>query len=149
MLFEPCHEKTNVLGFRSGLTQTTLYSHRRWLEAANFGCRNFSCRKKRYCTIQVAKNKGADQLLWSWSVPLFIRICKTLVFSWCCSFYQVECWHLPPSYIRRLQCHKHEKSLFYICYKRGLRLSIYVFFPLAFHPYWRMMGKHTLKNKVA
>ena len=30
---EPVHEKTNNLGFRPGLTQTGLYSHRRWLEA--------------------------------------------------------------------------------------------------------------------
>ena len=37
-------------GFRSGLTQTRLYSYRRWLEAWNFGFR-----KKRDCTIRVAK----------------------------------------------------------------------------------------------
>ena len=30
---EPVHEKNNNLGFRPGLTQTRLYSHRRWLEA--------------------------------------------------------------------------------------------------------------------
>ena len=30
---EPLREKTNNLGFRPGLTQTGLYSHRRWLEA--------------------------------------------------------------------------------------------------------------------
>ena len=30
---EPVHEKTNNLGFRPGLTQTRLYSHRRQLEA--------------------------------------------------------------------------------------------------------------------
>ena len=30
---EPVREKTNNLGFRPGLTQTGLYSHRRWLEA--------------------------------------------------------------------------------------------------------------------
>ena len=32
-LNEPVREKTNNLGFRPGLTQTGLYSHRRWLEA--------------------------------------------------------------------------------------------------------------------
>ena len=37
-------------GFRPGPTQTRLYSHRRWLEALNFGLR-----KKRDCTIYVAK----------------------------------------------------------------------------------------------
>ena len=31
--YEPCHEKTCPWGFRSGLTQTTLYSHIQWLEA--------------------------------------------------------------------------------------------------------------------
>ena len=30
---EPVHEKTNNMGFRTGPTQTGLYSHRRWLEA--------------------------------------------------------------------------------------------------------------------
>ena len=38
----------------SGPTQI---GHGRWLEACNFGLR-----KKRECTIYVAKNKGADQL---------------------------------------------------------------------------------------
>ena len=36
---EPVREKTNNLGFRPGLTQTGLYSHRRWLEDGNFGFR--------------------------------------------------------------------------------------------------------------
>ena len=40
-------------GFLPGLTQTRLHSHWRWLEAWNF-----VCRKKRYCTIQVAKTKA-------------------------------------------------------------------------------------------
>ena len=44
-------EKTNNLGFRP--TQTGLYSHRRWLEAGNFGFR-----KMRNCTIHVAKTKA-------------------------------------------------------------------------------------------
>ena len=34
---EPVHEKTNNLGFRPGPTQSGLCSHRRWLEAGNFG----------------------------------------------------------------------------------------------------------------
>ena len=40
-------------GFRTGPTKTGLYSHRRWLEAGNFGFR-----KKRDCTIRVAKTKA-------------------------------------------------------------------------------------------
>ena len=32
-LIEPVHEKTNNLGFRTGLTQTGLYKHRKELEA--------------------------------------------------------------------------------------------------------------------
>ena len=47
------HEKTNNLGFRPGLTQTVMYKHRRWLEAGKFGFR-----KKRNCTMRVAKTKG-------------------------------------------------------------------------------------------
>ena len=31
--YEPLHEKTNILGFQPGLTQTRLYSHRSQLEA--------------------------------------------------------------------------------------------------------------------
>ena len=42
-----------VRGFRTGLTQTGLYSHKRWLEAGNLGFR-----KKRDCSIYVAKTKG-------------------------------------------------------------------------------------------
>ena len=50
---EPVHEKTNNLGFRPGPTQTRLYSHRSRLEAWNFGFK-----KKRDCTIRVAKTKA-------------------------------------------------------------------------------------------
>ena len=48
MGYEPMREKTNNLG-----SQTNLYSHRRWLEAGNFGLR-----KKRNCTIRVATTKA-------------------------------------------------------------------------------------------
>ena len=51
--YEPRREKTNVLGFLQGLTQTGLCRHRRWLETWNFGIR-----KKRDCTIPVAKTKA-------------------------------------------------------------------------------------------
>ena len=52
MTFEPVREKTNNLCFRTGLTQTDLYKHRRWLEAGNF-----RFRKKRNGTIRVVKTK--------------------------------------------------------------------------------------------
>ena len=38
---------------RTGPTQTSLYKHRRWLEAINFGFR-----KKRNCTTHEAKTKA-------------------------------------------------------------------------------------------
>ena len=50
---EPRCEKTGLRGVRPGPTQTGLYSHGRWLEAGNFGFR-----KKRDCTIRVAKTKA-------------------------------------------------------------------------------------------
>ena len=46
-------EKTISLGFRPGPTQTGLCSHRRWLEARNFGFRKWG-----NCTIRVAKTKA-------------------------------------------------------------------------------------------
>ena len=49
---EPRCEKTDLRGFRPGSTQTGLYNHRRLLEAWNFGFK-----KKRDCTIYVAKTK--------------------------------------------------------------------------------------------
>ena len=52
-IYEPVHEKTNNLGFRPGLTQTRLYSHRSRLEA-----RNFRFKKKRDCSSHVAKTKA-------------------------------------------------------------------------------------------
>ena len=36
---EPVREKTNNLGFQPGQSQTGLYSHRKWLQAGNFGFR--------------------------------------------------------------------------------------------------------------
>ena len=52
-IYEPVHEKTNNLGFRPGPTQTGLYSHRRWIEAENFGFR-----KQGNCTIRLVKTKA-------------------------------------------------------------------------------------------
>ena len=37
--YEPHREETGLQGFRPGPTQTGLYSHKRWLEARNFGFR--------------------------------------------------------------------------------------------------------------
>ena len=39
LLFEPQSKKFGPQGFHTGTTQTRLYSHRRWLEAGNFGFR--------------------------------------------------------------------------------------------------------------
>ena len=47
-----CVWEKQRFGFRPGLTQTGQYSHRRLLEAGNFGF------KKRNCTIHVAKTKA-------------------------------------------------------------------------------------------
>ena len=52
-LFQPRCEKTGLRGFRPGPTQTGLCSHRRLLDALNFGFR-----KKMDCTIRVAKTKA-------------------------------------------------------------------------------------------
>ena len=49
----PRYKKTGLRGFRQDPTQTGLYSHRRRLEAGNFGFR-----KKRDCTIRVGKTKA-------------------------------------------------------------------------------------------
>ena len=51
--YEPCREKTCLQGCRQGPTQPGLYSHRRWLEAGNFGFRKY-----RNSTIYVAKTKA-------------------------------------------------------------------------------------------
>ena len=50
--YEPRWEKNGLRGLRPGPTQTGLYSRKRWLEASNF-----VFRKRRYCTIRVAKTK--------------------------------------------------------------------------------------------
>ena len=52
-VIEPRYEKTGLRGFRSGPTQTGLYSHRRWPEAGKFVYRKYRDR-----TIRVAKTKA-------------------------------------------------------------------------------------------
>ena len=51
--YGPRRQKTGLRGFRLGPTKTGLCSHRRCLEAWKFGFR-----KKRKCTIKVAKTKA-------------------------------------------------------------------------------------------
>ena len=66
-------------GVRPGPTQTGLCSHRRWLEAWNF-----TFRKKRKCTIQVAKTKAliSFAVVTAKLICAFVfRICKSPVFS--------------------------------------------------------------------
>ena len=64
-------------GFRPGPTQTRLYSYRRWLEARNFGFR-----KKRDCTICVAKTKAPISFAVTTKlICVCFPICKMLVFS--------------------------------------------------------------------
>ena len=53
MIFKLRRETTCLRGFRPGLPQTGLYNNRRCLEALNF-----RFRKKRDCTIYVAKTKA-------------------------------------------------------------------------------------------
>ena len=50
---EPRRQKTGLQGFRPGPTQTGLCNYWRWLEAWNF-----RFRKKRNCTIRIAKTKA-------------------------------------------------------------------------------------------
>ena len=51
--YEPWREKAGLRCFRPGLTQTELYKNRRRPEAGNF-----ELRKKKNCTIPVAKTKA-------------------------------------------------------------------------------------------
>ena len=72
-IFEPLHEKTNNLGFRSGLTQTSLYSHRNWLEIKKVEELYYPC----------SEIKGAYQLrsYCEADLRLCFRICRLLVCS--------------------------------------------------------------------
>ena len=65
-----CARENQQFGFRPGPKQTGLYSHRRWLEAGNFGFRKY-------------RNQGADQLRSYCEADLHLcfRICRLLVFS--------------------------------------------------------------------
>ena len=65
---EPRRQKTGLRGFRPGPTQTGLYNHKIELEAWDF-----VFRKKRDCTIRLAKTKA---LIRSWSASMFFALAK-------------------------------------------------------------------------
>ena len=68
------HENTWLRGLRPGKTQTSLRSHRSWVEAWNFW----------YYTIPAANNKGADQTarMHRLSYAFVVRIWHKKVFSY-------------------------------------------------------------------
>ena len=70
-LFEPVREKTSNLGFRPGQTQTALYSH--------------GFRKKRDCTIRVAKTKAMI------SFAVTAKLICAFVFAY------ADCWFSYPA----------------------------------------------------
>ena len=81
--YEPRCEKTGLQGFRPGPTQTGLYNHRRWLETCNFGFR-----KKRDCTICVAKTKALT------SFPVTAKLICVFVFSYAKSQFSHDVAHI-------------------------------------------------------
>ena len=78
--FEPLHEKTKNFGFRPGQTQTGLYSHRSKLEACNF-----KFKKKRDCTICVAKTKMLISCVFIFGLQ-HLRIYATVSLILYCNF---------------------------------------------------------------
>ena len=82
LVYHSSHAKTNNLGLRPGLTQTSLCSHRRRLKACDFGFK-----KKMDCTICVAKTKAlisfavTAKLVCTPGLHLCFRRCRLLVFS--------------------------------------------------------------------
>ena len=75
--FEPRCEKTGLRGFRPGPTQTELCSHRRWIEARNFGFR-----LQRDCTIRVAKTKALISFAFAAKlICVFVFACAKSRFS--------------------------------------------------------------------
>ena len=82
-------------GFRTGPTQIGLYKHRRWLETGNCGFR-----KKRNCTIGVAKTK----VLISFAVTA--KLISAFVFAY------ADCWfsHEAAQMSVILKCSKNARS---------------------------------------
>ena len=74
-MYQLHREKTGLRGLRPDLTQTGLYSHRRWLEAGSFGFR-----KKRKHTNCVAKTKGL--------ISFMVTVALVCVFV----FADADCW---------------------------------------------------------
>ena len=76
---EPRHKKTCLWGLRPGKTQTGLLTYRDKLESWNFEYRN-----KRYHTILMMNNKGADQTarMHKLICTFVVRIWLKQVFSW-------------------------------------------------------------------
>ena len=67
-------------GFQTGLTQTEMYKHRRWLEAGNF-----EFRKQRKSTIRVAKTK----MLISFDVTAKLICAFVFAYTKCSFSYEV------------------------------------------------------------
>ena len=70
-------------GLRPGPTQTRLYSHRRWIEAWNFGFR-----KQRDCTIYVAKTKALI------SFAVIAKLICVFVFTYAKCWFSHEAAHV-------------------------------------------------------
>ena len=85
--FEQHRKKTCFRGFPTTSETNWFYSHRRWLEAGNFG---FS--KKRDCTIYVAKTKALI------SCGITVQLICTFVFAYAKSRFPRDVAHL---YIQR------------------------------------------------
>ena len=75
LVCEPWHEKNNNLGSRPDATQTGLHSHRSRLEARKFGFK-----KKRNCTICLAKTKALI------SFAVIAKLVCAFVFAY------ADCW---------------------------------------------------------
>ena len=82
-LLEPRCEKTGLRGVRPGPTQTRLYNHTRWLEACNF-----IFRKKRDCTIYIAKTKALI------SFAVTVKLICVFVFAYAKSRFSHDAAHL-------------------------------------------------------
>ena len=80
-------------GFRTGLTQTGLYKHRRWLETGNFGFR-----KKRNCTIRIAKTKALI------SFAVTAKLICVFVFAYADCWFSHEAAHMYLKIIRNNFC---------------------------------------------
>ena len=84
-LNEPLHEKTNKLGFRPGLTQTSLYCLRRRLDLGKRGI-VLSVKRKQsadqlcsYCTADLRVCFRLSMLLLFFLLPMLIDQCLTKV----------------------------------------------------------------------